>query len=124
MKRLSSSFWHGNIRELQNVIERAVMLADTNMITGDLVEIVGPTDETTAAPDDRLKTAFKPGLALKTYRAQEIRKAERRYLIELLNHTGGRVGEAAKHAGLTPRALYNKMQKYRLKKEYFKRFKG
>ena len=124
MKRLNSSFWEGNIRELQNVIERAVMLADTNMITGDLIEIASPADESTAAPDSEAKAAFKPGVALKTYRVQEVKKAERRYLIELLNYTGGRVGEAARYAGLTPRALYNKMQKYRLKKEYFKRFRG
>ena len=49
-----------------------------------------------------------------------LQSAERKYLVELLDYTNGRIGEAAQLAGLTPRALYNKMKIHGLKKEDFK----
>jgi transcriptional regulator with PAS, ATPase and Fis domain len=119
MKILLSAPWFGNIRELQNVIERAVMLADSAMINVDLIHIPSlPTQERTMAISD--DQAFRPGTTLKSYKAVLEQSAERRYLVELLEYTGGRIGESAQLAGLTPRALYNKMKIYGLKKENFK----
>ncbi len=120
MKILLSAPWFGNIRELQNVIERAVMLADSELIDADLIQIPSlPTQERNySLPDDQ---AFRPGTTLKTYKAVLEQSAERKYLVELLEYTGGRIGESAQLAGLTPRALYNKMKIYGLKKENFKK---
>ena len=42
-------------------------------------------------------------------------------MVELLDYTDGRIGESAQLAGLTPRALYNKMKSYGLKKEDFRK---
>lgn len=123
MKLLSSATWNGNIRELQNVIERAVMLADTNMIRPELIEIPSLSfPETHDSQQGHEKFIFKPGISLKSYKSKQLRAIERRYLIELLRYTNGRIGEAAQLCGLTSRALYNKMKKYNLKKEDFKRF--
>jgi transcriptional regulator with PAS, ATPase and Fis domain len=120
MKILLSAPWFGNIRELQNVIERAVMLADSELIHADLIQIPSlPTQERNySLPDDQ---AFRPGTTLKTYKTVLEQSAERKYLVELLEYTGGRIGESAQLAGLTPRALYNKMKIYGLKKENFKK---
>jgi DNA-binding NtrC family response regulator len=45
---------------------------------------------------------------------------ERRYLTELLQETGGRIGTAAKRAGITPRSLYEKMKRLGMDKASFK----
>jgi DNA-binding NtrC family response regulator len=45
---------------------------------------------------------------------------ERMYLCRLLEQTGGRMGEAARRAGLNPRSLYEKLQRHRLSRERFR----
>ena len=113
--------WPGNIRELQNVIERAVMLADKKMITADLIDI--PTfssrDEPVAAGLAG-PLAFSPGTTLREHKAEQTASVERLYLEELLRYTRGRINESAHLAGLTPRALHNKMKAHGLRKEDFK----
>jgi DNA-binding NtrC family response regulator len=49
---------------------------------------------------------------------------ERLYLEMVLRETMGRVGRAAKIAGIHTRALYNKMKRLGLQKEHFRNKKG
>jgi DNA-binding NtrC family response regulator len=49
-----------------------------------------------------------------------IDQAERLYIEMVLKETRGRVGQAAKIAGIHTRALYNKMKRLELKKEKFR----
>lgn len=121
MQRLLNNPWPGNIRELQNVIERAVMLADKNMITSDLLDFSppGPVQSSKQGADDAMQ-AFAPGVTLKEFKFRSNNAAERAYLVELLHHTKGSVKESARLAGITPRGLYNKMKRYDLRKEDFK----
>lgn len=121
MKLLLSVPWFGNIRELQNVIERAVMLANDEIIGTDLIHIPGvPLATSTFSDTVATDHAFSPGTTLKSYKNLLSQAAERKYLVELLDYTDGRIGESAQLAGLTPRALYNKMKIYGLKKEDFR----
>ncbi len=122
MNILLSVPWFGNVRELQNVVERAVMLATEPMISADLIQIPAiPLPETLVDVTDFSENAFRPGTTLKTYKNLLNQSAERKYLVELLEYTSGRIGEAAQLADLTPRALYNKMKIHGLKKEDFKK---
>ena len=57
---------------------------------------------------------------LKQVRARVIEQVERAYLTALLKRTGGRVGDAARQAGIDPRSLHAKMRRYGLRKEQFK----
>lgn len=122
MNLLISAPWFGNVRELQNVIERAVMLAVSPVISSDLIHILGlPLVDTPIDESNLAETAFRPGTSLKSYKNLQSLSAERKYLVELLSYVEGRIGEAAQLAGLTPRALYNKMKVHGLKKEDFKK---
>lgn len=122
MKLLLSAPWFGNVRELQNVIERAVMLAVAPTISQELIQILGlPITDTPVDVSNLTDTAFRPGTTLKSYKNLLSQSAERKYLVELLDYVDGRIGEAAQLAGLTPRALYNKMKIHGLKKEDFKK---
>lgn len=121
MHLLLTAPWFGNIRELQNVIERAVMLANTEIISSDFIQIPNhPIDETAVDAAQLAEHAFRPGTTLKSYKNLLHQAAERKYLVELLEYTGGRIGESAQFAGLTPRALYNKMKIHGLRKEDFR----
>ena len=58
---------------------------------------------------------------LRDVRKEVLARFERAYLANMLRRKQGRVGEAAAAAGLSPRALYDKMKSYGLKKEDFKK---
>ncbi len=122
MQLLISVPWYGNIRELQNVIERAVMLSNSEVITTDLIHLPNnPFIDSTVETANLADHAFSPGTTLKSYKNLLQQTAERKYLVELLDYTNGRIGESAQFAGLTPRALYNKMKIHGLKKEDYKK---
>ena len=60
-------------------------------------------------------------LPWKDARAEILRSAERAYLVAVLTACGGVVGASARHAGLSPRSLYDKMKVHGLRKEDFRR---
>jgi two-component system response regulator HydG len=98
---LRAHHWVGNVRELRNVIERAVLLADGEVLRSvDLPEewVAGGTEETegTANP---LST---------------LREAEARHIAQVLAHTHGQIGEAARILGLHRNTLARKIREYHL----------
>lgn len=120
--------WPGNVRELSNVVERAVLLS-----AGETIEF-GVLPRRISHPRARgpqLGAAQDPGqpIALpeawlerswKAVREDLLREGERTYLSNLLEQTGGRVGVAARRAGLAERSLFEKMRRHGLRKEDFR----
>ncbi len=98
----------GNVRELENVIERAVMLANGPVIgLGDLPpELSGSS----ALAGPSLLTLPESGCHLDEVLAE----AERRLLVEALERTGGVRTSAAKLLGVSLRSLRYRMQKLAL----------
>jgi transcriptional regulator with PAS, ATPase and Fis domain len=120
--------WPGNVRELANVIERAVLLSNDlrislrdfpATISGAAPHFSGesPRGKGEDSNAERKAMLKKP---LKEYREEILEKYETAYLKAMLESTKGRIGRAAKLAGITPRSLFDKMKKYGLKKENFK----
>ena len=129
MDRLVHYAWPGNIRELMNVIERAVLLCHADRIgLGDLPEVVArspsrdfpPSGSMERAEPDRGIPEHVLTRPLREGRRDLVEGFERAYLRALLERAGGRVGVTARRAGLTPRALYEKMRRSGLAKESFK----
>ena len=99
-RTLESYTWRGNIRELENVIERALIVS-----TGDKLRI----EELDAA----LPPARRPDGKVLT--EQEFRAAEVENLVACLKLTGGRVagpGGAAEMLGLRQTTLYSRIRKF------------
>jgi transcriptional regulator with AAA-type ATPase domain len=92
--------WPGNIRELRNVIERAVVLAD------------GAVLELEQLPE-RLHTLILPRPASTSMREQ-MEELEKRNLREALRETGGNRTHAARKLGISRRALLYKLKKHGL----------
>ncbi len=93
--------WPGNIREMRNVLERALLLTDgTELHLRDLRfdPLSGPEP---GALDTRLT----------------LRELETRYIETVLREEGGRVAEAALRLGIPRSSLYQKMKQYGLKSQ-------
>jgi DNA-binding NtrC family response regulator len=122
--------WPGNVRELINVVERAVLMATgPEIMLVDLPEAVQRCGPGGGVPGRRgqLGLGFARGgrrwteSPWRIVRQEVLEEAEYRYLSELLGLCSGRVGEVASRAGMTPRSLFEKMRRYGLRKEDFRK---
>jgi DNA-binding NtrC family response regulator len=115
--------WPGNVRELMNVIERAVLLCRSGRIT--LADLPAGFRKSQDLSLEWLATgksdpADWSGQTLEQVKTDLITQVEKTYLEMVLKKTRGRVGEAARQAGIHPRGLYEKMKKLGIDKNQFK----
>jgi len=117
----------GNVRELQNLVESAMILSKGNMITVDVLpkDIRTPkeSDKTLIVGEERLDIP-KNNEELKAAKAEARRKAEenveRLFLTELLSSTHGNVSEAARLAGINRSWLAQLVSKHQLDLSQFR----
>ncbi len=121
--------WPGNIRELRNVLERALLLSEDNTITRDDFpeEISGSAlQESLEGIEDVLLERDSDFIdnwterSWQSVREEVVNRAERLYISMILSKTRGRLNEAAQLAGMTSRALHGKMKAHQLDKKDFK----
>ena len=120
--------WPGNIRELRNVIERAMLLCDGGTITAnefpeEISGLSSLSDNGAGYADGTFSDDLPPdwsGRSWNSVREEILLKAERIYLKQILTAARGRINDAAKLSGMTSRALYNKMRDHGLDKNDFK----
>ncbi|WP_374521917.1 PEP-CTERM-box response regulator transcription factor [Hydrogenophaga sp.] len=91
--------WPGNIRELENCIKRAVIMADGNQITADDLGLTAPEAESDASLD------------LRTVRDE----AEKKAVIAALARSNGNVLRAAELLGVSRPTLYDLMHRFGMK---------
>jgi formate hydrogenlyase transcriptional activator len=121
VERLTSYLWPGNIRELQNVIERAVILSRSAVLDlePDLVPALAPADSSTSG-DRSSGAAGAAASALAS--SATLQELERDHIMAVLNQTRGVVEGprgAAKILGLHPNTLRHRMQKLGLKRSSY-----
>jgi transcriptional regulator of acetoin/glycerol metabolism len=111
-KALQAYSWPGNIRELKNVIERAVILSDGSSLRFDLAPTM-PTAKP-AVPDTASPSEFPRILT-----EADMRDFQKENLLKALEQTGWRVsGErgAAALLGVKPTTLADRIKSYGIKK--------
>lgn len=107
--------WPGNIRELQNFIERAYILEESNELLASSfpIEIVKNVMESIPEPIISLQGTL--------YEARQIAAdyAEETYIKEKLTENCGKISKTAADAGISVRYLNKLMTKYGLRRETF-----
>lgn len=99
LQKLETYNWPGNIRELKNVIERAVILCDGNELDASLL----PYEFNIASiKADNPASAFELGVI------------EEQHIKRVLNHTNGNRAEAARLLNIGIATLYRKLKEYGL----------
>ncbi|MBN2468442.1 MAG: sigma-54-dependent Fis family transcriptional regulator [Deltaproteobacteria bacterium] len=111
--------WPGNIRELENLMERGYILATASMLK--------PEDfpqELFDAVSGLSLAIPSASVTLGEFRRRGIEQLEKQYLKEILARSRGKIKESALSAGITPRQLNKLMTKYKVRKEEFKSARG
>jgi len=111
-RNLQNYPWPGNIRELQNVMEQTILLAENNHVTledlpGWIRENAGNTGHSAHPGLNGIQLAFENTGEI--YALEDIEIAAIRKAVEI---TGGNISKAADELGVSRVTLYRKMEKY------------
>ena len=103
-RELTAYSWEGNIRELDNVMQRAAILAaGTEVSAADLMLNIGSF----------AKTVTPPEAIQEAPQETDMRSVEKRHILDALAATGGAKKQAAERLGISERTLRYKLQRYR-----------
>src|SRR6185295_15289832 len=97
MEKLRSYDWPGNVRQLQNQVQRAVLMTDSEMVD---VSDLSISNETQPAEENTSLTLLE-GM-------------ERQTIVQTLKETNGNKLETAKRLGIGRQTLYNKIKLYNI----------
>ena len=98
---LESQSWPGNVRQLKQVIERAVLLA-----RGDAIGVDELLDQGELAQANRVERRLPPPGAM------TLEEVERTMIVQSLEYYGGNISQAARALGLSRAALYRRCEKF------------
>jgi DNA-binding NtrC family response regulator len=105
----------GNVRELENIIERAVIMEKGDSLSR--IDLKHPGMGGSAAVLPLIGSDILPFRKTKT---EVVERFEREYFSQLLRMYRGNMSHAAKHANMNIKNFHEKMARYGLKKEAFK----
>ena len=91
--------WPGNVRELQHIIEKVVILSDSEILK----------------PEDLIFSTTKPK-PTETRKPVTLKEIEKQAIREAMENNHGSILKVAKELGLTRQTVYNKLLKYDLDK--------
>jgi len=117
---LRSYAWPGNVRQLRNTLERAVLLSEGGRIT--TAELPPEVGSPGAAPAFRTFTPQPaaapgaPGAQPTALVPPPLREVERQQILAALEQTGWHRGKTAEILGISPSTLYRRLRDYNLTK--------
>ena len=109
--------WPGNIRELENVVERTLLFAEHECVTlADLPEPLQAPPGAASARPETARVSLDTGTAsLKEIVRQATEEIERELVVKALETTSGNVTRAARLLGISRKGLQNKMRDFGLR---------
>jgi len=96
-ERLIGFDWPGNVRQLQNEVQRAVLLCEGQQVEAHDLSVTRPKHEASDSHDTNFTL---------------LEGVERNAIVQMLKDTGGNKLEAAKRLGIGRQTLYNKIKAY------------
>ena len=103
MEKLLAYNWPGNIRELMNAVERSVVLARTDVLDADAIELMmegGKNKSGSFGSEEPAKNLSLDAI-------------EKKSILETLDACGGNKSETARRLGITRKTLCTKLDKYK-----------
>ncbi len=110
LARLREHHWRGNVRELENTMHRAVLLASGDEISADAIQL----NQTPAVLAEGGEAAAEnaDGTSTEALVGRTVAEVERELILDTLNHTLGNRTHAANILGISIRTLRNKLKLY------------
>ena len=110
--------WPGNIRELRNLIERAVVLCEDNLITPkdltrEILDAAGPAELAATTPQPA--QGIKP-VAVQHRLTDVVEHQEREMILESIKRNGFNLLRTAKDLGISRMTLYKNLDKYKIQR--------
>ncbi len=116
--RLKAFDWPGNVRQLKNVVERAVILCETNRILLKDIPLFMDREEMEELLESTPTTNEELKRLKKTVRQKAIQRIEKNFVLNALAESKWNVTQAAKKTGLQRTNLHNLMKKYHIVRPY------
>ena len=110
LKALQRYQWAGNVRELQNIVERAASVTDSDAITKQQVEFVFSELEREDEHTEKLQVV--KDAPFKEAKQKVVEVFERDYLLDLLKRNSYNLSKAAREAGIDRKHIRNLLKKY------------
>ncbi len=124
MHMLCAYNWPGNARELRNVIENAVVFAEGNLITEDILPAYlkknGPVQNVSfydRKPPEMSSDEIMRGVTLeeaRKYNQKASAEMERDEIVRLLDEFKGNISDVARNMGAARSTIYRKMKNYKI----------
>ncbi|MFT6373370.1 MAG: two-component system response regulator FlrC [Gammaproteobacteria bacterium] len=105
---LSQHWWSGNVRELDNVIQRAMILKQGNEISAADIMLESPSPDATMTPSNTTLSSDDSGIL-----HNDLRDRETEVIIETLREFKGSRKKTAEKLGISPRTLRYKLARLR-----------
>ena len=116
MTKLTNAAWKGNVRELQNVIKRSILLSPQEIIQPDDIQL--ESDESECLVKDLDEIINRP---YKDAKSLIMKHFTTKYITYHLEKTGGNVTEAARLGGIERQSFQHLMRKYNIRSEEFRK---
>lgn len=115
INEMMSYDWPGNVRQLENLIERAIIMAKGNAITH--IDLSNNKKIKKAESSNAVLAEFLP---FKKSKDRLIKDYEREYFVNLLRKNKGNITQTSKISQVDIKTIRRKMEEYGLRKEDFK----
>jgi DNA-binding NtrC family response regulator len=113
---LTACDWSGNVRQLRNCLERAILLSENGTITPRELppEIAFRRDAPSVSVSYGVPQASGPGSSFQVAPPTNLRDVERQQILGALDKTGWHRGRTAALLGISPSTLYRRLREYGL----------
>jgi len=121
-RALLSNAWNGNVRELENVVHRAVLISRSDEIGNESIILQDSAGNMPFGQDLTTKAAQTAEAMTRGLVGRTVSEVEKRLIIDTLDHCLGNRTHAAKILGISIRTLRNKLNEYILDGKIEKEF--